>query len=304
MKNPTQKLTFLIILAVIAVTLACSLPSIQISLGTPDVPNVETSSPTSEPPSNPTAELVITEEPTESSHADMPPASFNMETYDSGVIRFFYDRSVFMDVDAQTIPAVQNDPNGMPFNVAPLHTELTLKGYIIGNHFHTPKMYIYPALEFSSMLDSVRERIDTLKLIIANQSSDVQGNIPFLPLENAGQVFHSNFKQLQFQNGAGVRYVTMYSQGIYAINNHDVFYTFQGITSDGKTYISLVLPVNNILLPANGDIPPAGETMESFSNKYQTYLANSVAQLNTSPDDSFTPDLQLLDELVQSITLK
>jgi hypothetical protein len=208
-----------------------------------------------------------------------------------------------MDVDAQTIPAVQLDPNGMPFGVAPLHTELTLKGYAIPSSLLDPRVYIYPAADYGSMLDFVQQDIDTLKLIIANQSAEGTSELPLLPPQYAQQLFHSNFKHIQFQNGQGIRYVTQYAQAFVPINNHDVFYTFQGISSDGKTYISFILPVTNPLLQADENTIPGGD-FTAFSNNFETYLAGIKSQLDASPDDSFTPNVQLLDEMVQSLILK
>jgi len=295
MKNHPKFLRFAFVVIVLASMLACNIPFIQVSIGNTPTAAIAV------PPVLST-EPVVTEQPTNSGMAEMPPA--NVKSYDSGVITFAYDISVFMDVDAQTIPAVQPEGNNAPyFAVAPLHTELTLKGYVIPNNTPMPKMYIYPAAEFGAMLDSVQQDINTLKLIIANNSSNVQGDLPLLPPQNAEQVFHSNFKQLQFQNGAGIRFITMYAQALNPINNQNVFYTFQGITSDGKTYISIFLPVNNLILPADGTNPPGGD-WTAFMNNFDTYLAGVVDQLNASPDDSFTPNLQLLDEMVQSIYLK
>ena len=296
MKNQPKILFVIFAVVALASMLACSIPFVQITIGdTPAPSNANTPVPSVVPGG--------TEQPTNSQMADLPPTPTNLKTYDSGVIHFSYDTSVFMDVDAQTVQAVQPDPNAMPFGVAPLHTELTLKGYVLSNTLHTPVMDLYPAAEFGAMLDFVQQRIDTLKLFIANQSSEGSGDLPYLPPENAGEIFHSNFKHLQFQNGAGIRYLTQFAQAIYPINNHDVFYTFQGISSDGKTYISVVVPVNNPVLQADGNTIPGGD-FTAFSNNFPSYLAGVVAQLNASPDDSFTPNLQLLDEMIQSITLK
>jgi hypothetical protein len=294
MKSHLKILLIAFMVIALGSLLACNVPYIQISIGNTPTPSVANTP-------VPSLESLITEQPTNSQMADLPPV--NLKTYDSGVISFSYDMSVFMDVDAQTIPAVQLDPNAMPFGVAPLHTELTLKGYAIPNTLLDPKIYMYPATDYGAMLDFVKQDIDTLKLIIANQSSEGTGELPFLPPQPAQQIFHSNFKHIEFQNGQGIRYVTQYAQAYVPINNHDAFYTFQGITSDGKTYISLILPVNNPVMQADESTIPGGD-FNAFSNNYPTYLSGVVSQLNASPDDSFTPNLQLLDEMVQSITLK
>jgi hypothetical protein len=287
MKKFTLIFSALIVSGLMLGLLACNLPFVQISLGTP---------PTA------TTAPIATEQPTNNPMADVPPTAAppvtpaNQKSYDSGVINFNYDMSLFQDLNPQTMPAVQLDPNAMPFGVGPLHTELTLKGYVISGHFWTPKMYIWPAQEYGVMLSTAQDATNTLKLMIANQSGAGPDALPFLPPQNAAQIFHSNFKHVQFQNGAGIRYLAMMGQAAYMPNNNMVFYTFQGITSDGKTYISIILPVTNPILPANGDVNPGED--------YVNLLNGVVSQLNLLPDNSFTPDLALLDQMVQSITLK
>ena len=45
---------------------------------------------------------------------------------------------------------------------------------------------------------------------------------------------HSQVQYLDFKNGTGVRYLTQFDQGILPINNYELVYTYQGLTSDGK----------------------------------------------------------------------
>ena len=66
---------------------------------------------------------------------------------------------------------------------------------------------------------------------------------------------HSTAKgKLQpFVSGIGVRFLTEYAQYFVPVNNHDLFYTYQGLTNDGQYWISVILPINHPDLPANAD---------------------------------------------------
>ena len=62
---------------------------------------------------------------------------------------------------------------------------------------------------------------------------------------------HVQVQYLDFKSGTGVRFLTQFNNGMAPVNNHDLIYTFQGLTSDGKYYIAAVLPVTHPDLPAN-----------------------------------------------------
>ena len=101
---------------------------------------------------------------------------------------------------------------------------------------------------------------------------------------------------LSFANGAGVRYVTAYSQGVGSITNSQVVYTFQGLTEDGAYYIAAFFPMTTPALPDAELV----EDWEAFSANYSTYVAATRAMLNNLAPLDFTPDLTLLDALVSS----
>lgn len=105
---------------------------------------------------------------------------------------------------------------------------------------------------------------------------------------------------LDFQNGSGVRFLTQYGQDASAINNHNLFYAFQGLTADGRFLISGVLPISHPILPADGMDVPGGDTM-AFSDAFPTYITEMKQQLNVLPDASFRPGLELLDAVMESI---
>ncbi len=88
------------------------------------------------------------------------------------------------------------------------------------------------------------------------------------------------------------------------INNQDLVYTFQGITSDGKYYVSIIMPVNLPYLAA--DYGPSGESEFQTLDNYPTYLSSTVSQLEQPEGEGvnpFAPSLASLDALVQSLLI-
>jgi hypothetical protein len=94
----------------------------------------------------------------------------------------------------------------------------------------------------------------------------------------------------------------LFSQGIVPINNYELIYTFQGLTSDGKYYVAAVLPINHPSLPADGKV--TGKEPLEFTSDYSTYLANVVKSLNPQAANTFTPDLTQLDVMLRSLEIK
>ena len=106
---------------------------------------------------------------------------------------------------------------------------------------------------------------------------------------------------LDFKNGKGVSLLTQLDQGMVVVNNNKLMYAFQGLTNDGKYYISAILPVNHPDLPggSQGNQLPAKTAAD-----YQEYHTKMVNLLNQQPAESFTPDLKKLDALIASIEVK
>ena len=98
---------------------------------------------------------------------------------------------------------------------------------------------------------------------------------------------------VDFQNGSGVRFVTQYAQARVTLNNYEMFYTYQGLTSDGAYYVAAILPVSHPTLAAEA------ESIDEV--EFGTYLDETVARLDAQAGASFTPDLGLLDALFRSL---
>lgn len=73
---------------------------------------------------------------------------------------------------------------------------------------------------------------------------NVTGELPFLPYQAAERTVNALPVKLDFQNGSGVRTVTAFQDQLSAAyGNSNLYYSFQGITSDGITYVSAVFPL-------------------------------------------------------------
>jgi hypothetical protein len=128
--------------------------------------------------------------------------------------------------------------------------------------------------------------------------------LPFLPWINRKQTFCAQPEIVEFQSGRGIRYLSYYSQGINPVLEREVFYTFQGLTSDGQFYVSAFFPVETGIFPTEPPAcPKCGDPNYNPFPEWEALLSEQLTQVNAQPEDAFEPALQVLDELVESIRI-
>ena len=224
-------------------------------------------------------------------------------------VSFQYDPYLATGIQPQIVAAFTED-NGMNYLLLPQHLAFTFANSYASaetllqrqqlNLETMPQIVVYPAAAYSAMHPLARAQIEQLQALLATRMSIPGGTMPYLPLHNAAQVFHSQLAYLEFTNGAGVRYVTAFSQESSPITNQQLIYTFQGLTEDGQYYVAAFFPVMTAVLPDTVQV----DDWEAFSLNYATYVAETKAALNDLTPLDFTPDLSLLDAVVTSLQVE
>jgi hypothetical protein len=206
------------------------------------------------------------------------------------------DPSLATGLAEQTIPAAGQDGNAPYWAVHPEYLRLDLENYVRADTFHEARIEVYPVNAFAATNEAAAEQIAALREMLAQRPVAATGDLPFLPLFNARQMIQSQFEYRAFESGAGVRFVTQYSQAALPINNHELFYTFQGLTGDGSFYVAALLPVSHPDLPADASQRPEGD--------WESYIQGVEEQLNAADPSSFTPDLGSLDQMIKTLTVE
>jgi hypothetical protein len=156
--------------------------------------------------------------------------------------------------------------------------------------------------EYRAISSYASDIIDSLLWTLANHPpGGALSDLPFLPMWPAAQMFSTKVSYFDFQNGSGVRYLTMYGQDIYPVDNQNIFYTFQGLTQDGRYYISAVLPITNVNLPYDGSTEV--DDWMAFDENWETYINDTVHWLNDQVNSNFSPDLSMLDQMMASFKI-
>lgn len=267
------------------------------------IPSTATSTPTPPPlvtePPQATETLVVTEPPvaTEAPTAAGPVAPVPNVTCNE--LSLYLDPGLATDTTCEVIPE-----STMEMNIHPQYIKLILVDYPLQNKFFPATISIFPVQSYISLMPSfIPDRVSELQALISGGLPGTS-SLPFLPIFNAAQTFHANYALTAFVNGSGIRFLTLYAQYAAPVNNQDLFYTYQGLTSDGQYWVSAILPINHVILPETADPPPGGMTFDQFAANYDVYLTGMVSQLEAQLPDSFTPTLTALDALVSSISVQ
>lgn len=199
-----------------------------------------------------------------------------------------------------------------PWEVTPGHIEINLDGYIHADKFHRARLLVFPVVGLAAAQPSAAENITRLQTLLANPSAPLSiYDLPGIHFFNAGAVLAANTRVIGFQNGSGVRSLAIYGQYFAPANNDELFYHFQGLTENGQYYIIAILPLTHPGLQADsqeGSLPPSGEfpVYPGFSATdvdLQNYYSTVTSLLTSASPDSFSPSLNDLDALIESILI-
>ncbi len=252
-----------------------------------------------------TAQAATAAVPSESVPPTQAPTLVNGTSVSCQNISFVIPSGLASGVHAEAMPAIgEND--GAPWEVAPAYTKCTLTGYLLQNKFHEPQIFVYPADEYAQAHSGAAQEIDRLKKILAG-TPPTKDSLPHVPFFNAAPAIAANIQVLPFQTGQGVRTLTEYAQYYATINNHDLFYHFQGLTRDNKYYLIAILPITAPLLAEDDNpsapVPPDGVPVPANGTPDDAYYTSVTGKLNALALDSYTPSLNALDMLVKSISV-
>jgi hypothetical protein len=242
-------------------------------------------------------------------------------------VSFWYDQSLAGEIAVKDTAGMSPcDPNFRPDACEPMNLSLQFAGHYADQHsdssFH-PEIIVYPIAEYIKLFqgsedysDVLDEKFQNLKTTISKQPSVIKGEYPFIPFVDATQILHSHLSYLSFKDGKGIGFVTQFnSSDPILVNNKNIVYVFQGITSNGKYLISATFPLKSSLLPDGqhveshkGYIIPENffkrENLSLNEENYKNYILSVEQELNSATDEQFTPNLAEIKKMLSSIEIK
>lgn len=153
------------------------------------------------------------------------------------------------------------------------------------------QVLIYPLAAYRALFPAgarlvLDQHVSALHRLLAERPEFVDGEeIPVLPDPGAAQAFRARVRYLRFDGGAGVAFITRYGTGA-ASPAAPLVWTFQGVTDDGRYWVSAFHPVHAPDLPKTGPAYTAARHLEA-----------------TRPDD-FRPTLETLAAVARTLSIR
>ncbi len=190
----------------------------------------------------------------------------------------------------------------------------SLQNYPLAKRADEAQLFIYRIKDIEGESKHSADNIANLRRLLQDKPAlgayprvglaEPANYVPWLRPINARPMMHAGVTYLDFQNGAGMRYLTQYAQALSVVNNAELYYTFQGLTQNGQYYIAAVLPVHHSALLADAHTAPDGDAAVWMDlAKNLQYMRKMAPLLDEAAPSSFTPNLANLDAMMRSISV-
>lgn len=119
------------------------------------------------------------------------------------------------------------------------------------------QVLVYPLAAYRALFPAgeqvlLDERVAAFRRLLARRPEFMdEEEIPILPDPGAAQPFRARIRYLRFDGGTGVAFITRYAAG-EAARDSLLVWTFQGLTNDGRYWVSFFHPVHAQGLPKTG----------------------------------------------------
>ena len=221
-------------------------------------------------------------------------------------ISFEIDQSLAATLAARMCPATTSQENQMGNESHPPYTQFFLPTFNRQNVDYQPEVRVYEiAGDMQNYLYPLN-MLGDLQSMLAGRSEPVTW-FDHAPL-------HARQKYLNFTNGAGVRGLVQYMQDRFFYTNNGLTYEFNGLTQDGKYFVSVRYPLGTpFLMELSGSDPltninPEAIAISNWPQDYfqqgpiiEAYNAEALHRLEQMSDSEALPNIAILDKLVQSI---
>lgn len=200
------------------------------------------------------------------------------------------------DFTYAVIPGAANNPGTPLGDEHPSYVHFTFPTYTLKGSY--PAALDFYLIEDDPGLFGFDGVVINLQTLLRDKPDlTTQTELPFPPLFTVKQGIQAKAQYMDFPSGTGVRYLTIYVQQDKPPIEGSVFYTFQGITTDERYLVSAIFPVDTALLQTEIQ----NFEINNFNTSSEGFYTDLERLLNEGGD--VTPSLQVLDEMIQSITV-
>lgn len=208
-------------------------------------------------------------------------------------------------------PAIPNNPDEPPYlNGMPGHLRFSFDTDSPSLWFspNERQLYIFPIEKFQTVfqgeyLDELNRHIHTLQTLLSSRPQRIEEKILIFPTIEASQDLRVQVKYLDFSNGDGIRFIAHYGFEVAPFTNENLFYAFQGVTNNKRYYVAFYYPVSASVLPDTYKDTNIADDYEAFAERYETYRRETIETLEQLVSKSYTPILDQLDAMLESLQI-
>lgn len=225
-------------------------------------------------------------------------------------VSFTYDTSLAGSVSASTQPAFIIKEDSGYWLAHPEQVTFEFKNFAYAtSQMASATIYVFPIKSSYRYLNPAEPqdlwlpRIDQLRTLLSQRPKLTDPvtigdpKLPFLPIINAAMTLVGKQDYLNFRDGSGVCYLASFAQDVEQPSHENTLYTYQGITNDGRYYVAATFPA---FLATPPNMPfPCCSTERDLENYYHSLRAT----VNAAPGSAFRPNLDLLDEMMRSLSI-
>ncbi len=222
-------------------------------------------------------------------------------TYDA--ISFTYNGALGDTVTAQTIYDVKAS-DADPFTDYPQHVQFVFGTITANNQYNYPMLSVYKLKDIRTRSTENQKHVDAIQKLLTTQPDlTTFSQTALYPPENAGLVFHAQNRSVPFQSGSAIRFIAHFAQDVSPITGDQLSYRFIGLSTDGIYYLVAQIPITTAMLDGNDKLMP-DLSAANADTLYSTYVAQTTHKLDVAASADFAPNLDDLDTLFKSISIK
>jgi hypothetical protein len=217
----------------------------------------------------------------------------------------------------------KSQKDGWPENVGPRRWQVSLVKVLDQEHFdphrrHSPRgpgknytpfgvIWVTPLFDrsvwgFRRNYPDLAENAGELKALFASRTKTAgpEEHYPSEPWINAGRMIAAKKRVLETSRIFGIRALTYYRNSLEdaGANNEELTYDFQGISRDGRFYISARIPIRHPSLPNSPSDPRA-----ELNDRDPGSFLRDEKRVNDLDSGRLIPSLEDLDRTVGSVAV-
>lgn len=161
--------------------------------------------------------------------------------------------------------------------------------------------YTFYEEQITALQTLLTTRPDLAAYTVIDMEQGLSANtLPYIPIFPGAQEIRARAEYVDLGQFSGIWYVSSFGQDASPILSNELQFTFQGISTDGSTYISLVAPLNTTLIPAE---IPADFDYDAFVETIGDAFNETTTIINSGAPTDFTPSLDALVTIIRTFSL-